>query len=91
MIAILACLLICPFATGEELTTGSSSRKLRQEVVNQIPWGQLNVETKAKISDVLDKPNMYRSLPRMAIQIEPDYLHFPVSYTHLTLPTTPYV
>ena len=83
--AILALLLLCPFATGEELTTGSSSRKLRQEVVNQIPWAQLNTETKAKIGDVVDKPNMYRSLPRMAIQIDPDYLHFLIRHPEVVV------
>ena len=70
---------------GEELTTGSSARKLRQEVVQQIPWAQLNAETKSKIADVVEKPNMYRSLPRMAIQIDPDYLHFLIRHPEVVV------
>ena len=85
LIAVLALLLLSPLATGEELTTGSSSRKLRQEVVKQLPWAQLNSETKAKIADVVDKPNMYRSLPRMAIQIDPDYLHFLIRHPEVVV------
>ena len=85
MVALLAILFLCPLATGEELTTGSSARKLRQEVVKQIPWAQLNSETKAKIGDVVDKPNMYRSLPRMAIQIDPDYLHFLIRHPEVVV------
>jgi len=85
LMVVLAVLLLSSVATGEELTTGSSSRKLRQEVVKQIPWAQLNVETKAKIADVVDKPNMYRSLPRMAIQIDPDYLHFLIRHPEVVV------
>lgn len=83
--AVLALTFLSPFVVGEELTTGSSSRKLRQEVVKQLPWAQLNAETKAKIADVVDKPNMYRSLPRMAIQIDPDYLHFLIRHPEVVV------
>ncbi len=77
--------LLSSFSSGEELTSGSSSRKLRNEVVSQVPWAQLNEETKAKIGDVLDKPNMYRSLPRMAIQIDPDYLQFLIRHPEVVV------
>jgi len=85
MIAVLMMLFLGSFAMGEELTTGSSARKLRQEVVKQLPWAQLNPETKAKIGDVVDKPNMYRSLPRMAIQIDPEYLNFLIRHPEVVV------
>ena len=85
MFLVLALVVLSPFVAGEELTTGSSSKKLRQEVVKQLPWAQLNAETKAKIADVVDKPNMYRSLPRMAIQIDPDYLHFLIRHPEVVV------
>ena len=74
-----------PFGAGEELSTGSSARKLRQQVLNQIPWARLNAQTKAKISDVLEKPSMYRSLPRMAIQIDPQYLQFLIRHPEVVV------
>jgi hypothetical protein len=85
LIAVLGLVCFSSFALGEELTVGSSSRKLRQEVVKQLPWAQLNQETKAKISAVVDKPNMYRSLPRMAIQIDPEYLQFLVRHPEVVV------
>ena len=85
MIAVLMMLFLGSFAMGEELTTGSSARKLRQEVVKQLPWAQLNPETKAKIGDVVDKPNMYRSLPRMAIQIDREYLNFLIRHPEVVV------
>lgn len=85
MLVVLAILLLLSSAFGEELTTGSSSRKLRQEVVNELPWGQLNAETKSKIADVVNKPNMYRSLPRMAIQIDPEYLNFLIRHPEVVV------
>ncbi len=81
----IAMLSLASNGMGEELTTGSSSRKLKQEVIKQIPWAQLNNDTKSRIGDVLDKPSMYRSLPRMAIQIDPDYLQFLIRHPEVVV------
>ena len=85
LLVLVTVLFLSPLASAEELTTGSSARKLRNEVVQQVPWAQLNAETKAKISDVMDKPNMYRSLPRMAIQIDPEYLQFLIRHPEVVV------
>ena len=72
-------------ANGEELDSGSSSRKHRQEAVDRIPFERLNQQTKLKISGVLEKTSMYRSLPKMAIQVDPEYLQFLIRHPEVVV------
>ena len=67
-------------AQGQELATGTSSRRLRKEVVRSLPYAQLNAQTKAKIGDILEKPSLYRRLPVTAISVDPEYLQFLIRY-----------
>lgn len=67
-------------AAAQELATGTSSRQLRKEVVRNLPYAQLNATTKAKISDVLEKPSLYRRLPVTAISVDPEHLQFLIRY-----------
>ena len=67
------------FAT-DQLSEGSSSKKLRLQTVNSLPYQQLNAQTKAKISDILQKPSIYRRLPVTAINADPDYFRFLIRY-----------
>lgn len=64
----------------EQLSAGSSSKHLRKQTVNSLPYQQLNAETKNKISDVLNKPSIYRRLPVTSINADPDYYRFLVRY-----------
>jgi hypothetical protein len=64
----------------DQLTEGSSSKQLRLQTVNSLPYQQLNAQTKAKISDILKKPSIYRRLPVTAINADPDYFRFLVRY-----------
>ncbi len=81
----LAMLFVCSLffvglAEAQELATGTSSRQLRKEVVRNLPYAQLNAETKAKIGDVLEKPSLYRRLPVTAISVDPEHLQFLIRY-----------
>lgn len=69
-----------PLGVAQEIATGTSSRTLRKEVVRNLPYQQLNAETKAKIGDILQSPSLYRRLPVTAIEIDPEYLQFLVRY-----------
>lgn len=64
----------------EQLSAGSSSKQLRNQTVNSIPYQQLNQQTKEKISEILKKPSIYRRLPVTAINADPDYFQFLVRY-----------
>jgi hypothetical protein len=64
----------------EQLSAGSSSKHLRKQTVNSLPYQQLNAETKNKIADVLNKPSIYRRLPVTSISADPDYYRFLVRY-----------
>lgn len=65
---------------AEQLTAGSSSKRLRNQTVQSIPFHQINQQTKDKISEILKKPSIYRRLPVTAINADPDYFRFLVRY-----------
>jgi hypothetical protein len=67
-------------AGAQELAAGTGSRSLRKEVVRNLPYAQLNTETKARIGDILEKPSLYRRLPVTAIEIDSEYLQFLIRY-----------
>ncbi len=60
----------------EQLTSGTNSRQAKQQALAAIPYGQLNQQSRAKISDVLEKPSIYRRLPITSIDVDPDYFIF---------------
>ena len=70
---------------AQQVTAGTSSRQLRKEVVNSLPYAQLNAQTKAKIGDILEKPSLYRRLPVTAIEIDPEYLQFLIRYPEVVV------
>lgn len=61
---------------AEELTSGTASRQAKQQAIQSIPFQQLTAETQAKLSQVVQKPSIYRRLPVTAINIDPDYFVF---------------
>ena len=69
-----------PSSATEPLTSGSSSKHLRKQTINSLPYHQLNQQTKEKISDILQKPSIYRQLPVTSINADPDYFRFLVRY-----------
>ena len=77
---VLVIALAHPVIAAETLTDGSSSKHLRTQTVNSLPYDQLNEQTKNKISDILNKPSIYRRLPVTAINADPDYFRFLVRY-----------
>ena len=85
-VAIYCCALVLFLASSnlssatEPFTGGSSSKHLRKKTVNSLPYHQLNQQTKEKISEILQKPSVYRQLPVTSINADPDYFRFLVRY-----------
>ena len=75
-----ALLLPCLAMGEEQLTEGSSNKKFRKQTVQSLPLQQLNAEMRDKISNVVDKPSIYRRLPVTSIQADPDHFRFLVRY-----------
>ena len=65
---------------AQQLTSGSSGRQFRQEGVDAVPFKLLTQSTQAKLKPVLEKPSIYRRLPQMAIECDPDYFRFLVRH-----------
>jgi len=65
---------------AQQLTSGSSSRQFRTEGIAAIPFERLDQQTQAKLQPVIDKPSIYRRLPKMGIECDPDYFRFLVRY-----------
>ena len=82
-IVITACLPVTGMA--EELTSGTSSRKARQQALQTIPFQELNQQTKNKIQGILQKPSIYRRLPVTMINIDPDYFVFLARYPEVVV------
>lgn len=64
---------------------GSSSKKLKSQAIASIPFEQLNEQTRAKISETVNKPSIYRRLPVSSIDVDPDYFRFLVRYPEVVV------
>ena len=73
MVLLLTCGFPCADLQAEELTSGTSGRQFKEQAINSIPYAQLNESTKQKLTEVLQKPSIYRRLPLTEINIDPDY------------------
>lgn len=65
---------------AQEPEVGSVKRQYRTQVMQTIPFHQLNQTTKDKLNSVLNKPSIYRRLPISTINSDPDYFRFLVRY-----------
>ena len=73
--------VMAPSAThAQQLTSGSSGRQFRQQGIEAVPFDRLNQQTQEKLRPVLDKPSIYRRLPTMAIECDPDYYRYLIRY-----------
>jgi hypothetical protein len=70
-------IIIFFFAIGvlnaQQMTSGSSSHRFRDEASKSIPYTELTPEAREKLSDVIEHANMYRRLPVSSIEIDPEY------------------
>ena len=72
---------VAPCASAsDQLTSGTNSRKIRQQAINAIPFQQLTPQVRATITPIIEKPSIYRRLPVTAIDIDPDYFLYLVRY-----------
>ena len=63
-------------ADAQQMTSGSSGRQFKEEGIEAVPFSRLNEDTQAKLKPVLEKPSIYRRLPKMAIECDQDYYRF---------------
>ncbi len=64
----------------EQVDSGSSSKRLRTQTIQSLPYHLLNQQTQDKINEVLQKPSVYRRLPVTSINADPDYFRFLTRY-----------
>ena len=64
-----------PFATDP-----ASSRETQADATRRLPMQQLNRETQALISDVVDKPSFFRRMPTQNIDCDPQMFEHLVRY-----------
>lgn len=72
--------LAAPAQAVDQLTSGTSSRKIRQQAVQAIPLSELTPEARSKITPIIEKPSIYRRLPVTSIDVDPDYFLYLVRY-----------
>jgi len=70
---------------AQQLTSGSSGRQFKQQGIEAVPFQLLTQETAAKLKPVLDKPSIYRRLPKMAIECDRDYFRFLVRHPEVVV------
>ena len=76
----------CSYANAtDQLTAGTSARKIRQKAVQAIPMQQLTPQTRALITPIIEKPSIYRRLPVTAIDVDPDYFLYLVRYPEVVV------
>ncbi len=61
---------------AEQLTSGTNSRRARQEAIESVPFSQINQAARDKLAEVLESPSIYRRLPVTQIECDPDYFVF---------------
>lgn len=64
-----------PFATDT-----ASSRETQADAIRRIPMQQLNRESQALVSDVIDKPSFFRRMPTQNIDCDPQMFQHLVRY-----------
>ena len=58
------------------MAKASTSSQDRDAAVRSIPFDQMTPETRAKLWPILSRPDIYRRLPVVSIDCDPDlYLH----------------
>jgi hypothetical protein len=86
-LAMLICLQawICLPLAAAEPPTGTTSRQARDEAIRQIPFDNLNLEAKQKISYVVSNPSIFRRLPTKTIECDPEMYLFLVRYPEVVV------
>jgi len=57
-----------------------ANRRARDEAVRAVPIDQINQRLRAKVSDIVSKPSIYRRLPVQDVDCDPDMFLFLVRY-----------
>jgi hypothetical protein len=80
--ALLACgtLWSCPARTLAQESSFLANRQMRDEAVRAVPIGQIDPRHRAKLSDIVTRPSIYRRLPVQTVDCDPDMFVFLVRY-----------
>ena len=63
-------------AVAQDFTKASTSSQARDAALRSIPFNQMTPETRDKLWSVVNRPDIYRRLPVVSIECDPDlYLH----------------
>ena len=74
LLALLA--IVGSQATAQDMSKASTSAQDRNAALRSIPFDELTPETRAKLWPVVSSPDIYRRLPVVSIDCDPDlYLH----------------
>jgi hypothetical protein len=63
----------------------STSRSAKEEAIAGIPFDKLKADVRARLSDIVEKPSMYRRLPNQKIHCDPDMYLFLVRYPEVVV------
>ena len=76
LLALLMLLACSTTLVGQDLSKASTSGRDRDAAIRSIPFDQMTPETREKLWPILSKPDIYRRLPVVSINCDPDlYLH----------------
>ena len=62
------------FRFGEDFEKGSGSRQSREQAIASLPIDQLNQATQRRVMDVIDHTSVYRRMPVVTIESDPEQL-----------------
>lgn len=81
VVAVFGCLVLSAVAgsssaAAENLSESSTSAADRAAAIRAIPFDRMTEETRAKLLPIINAPDLYRRLPVVSIESDPDlYLH----------------
>ena len=81
--ALLACVTFwssSASALAQQSPSFLANRQMRDEAVRAVPIDQIDQRLRAKLSDIVTRPSIYRRLPVRAVDCDPDMFLFLVRY-----------
>ncbi len=68
-----------------QMTSGSSAKAFRDEVIAGIPLQELTTEAQSKITEIIQNPSLYRRLPVSNIEVDPEYFILLARYPEIVV------
>ena len=83
LVALLACGTLwssSASALAQQPSSFLANRRMRDEAVRSVPIDQIDQRLRAKLSDIVTRPSIYRRLPVQTVDCDPDMFLFLVRY-----------